>query len=656
MTEPKDGESFFRKVARFVANPTTDWSEINSRNDDPAGEQQKAELRAMVERKRRNDFVRKRELDMLRRIRREGLTPEQLAALGSSSSRMDEVERLSDNSKTDSKIDPGVKAKIDQIEQQMDGEAFSPTQLQTARPAQGITPPGFFETSTRPGHFAPTETMEPSAAPTSPHGRPVDIGRHTAAARMAPSLAPPSGAAPSKLPDIRTLPGLDMVTDEFASTQKPSFNTSSRAASFESVSEPVSRSASRSGSMPFTTTTSSLPKPTDAPELEEAPLPSLNMPLSFTIADTARAPAAVEMHEMAHDPELDEAAIAFANADYDSCERTLSALIQPGGPHQSRDETWLVLFDHYRATGAQAKFDALVVNFAQSFGLSAPQWFSMPKLVADAVKSVRAPMGKAGGVGWSVPDALAADTVAQLEKRCQNLPMPWVLDWAPLRQIDPDAYEPLRQLFRRWAGQQVDMRWIGGDQFLQLLKDLTPVAEREIDPALWMLRLEALRLVNRPDHFDETAIDYCVTYEVSPPSWERAKCRVRLSGKGLSTSAPQSTVPTETPTTTFMESVITDHIPLSSNVQFELSGQLSGDISETLSQLTAKLGSAGVVTITCTLLIRLDFMAAGDLLNWVLSRKSENRTVIFTEAHRLVALFLGAMGVNEHARVKVRQV
>ena len=49
----------------------------------------------MVERKRRNDFVRKRELDMLRRIRREGLTPEQLAALGSSSSRMDEVERLS---------------------------------------------------------------------------------------------------------------------------------------------------------------------------------------------------------------------------------------------------------------------------------------------------------------------------------------------------------------------------------------------------------------------------------------------------------------------------------------------------------------------------------------------------------------------------------
>ena len=93
--DPKEGDSFFRKVARFVANPTTDWSEINSRQDDPEGDLAKAELRAMVERKRRNDFVRKRELDMLRRIRREGLTPEQLAALASSPSRMGDDERIS---------------------------------------------------------------------------------------------------------------------------------------------------------------------------------------------------------------------------------------------------------------------------------------------------------------------------------------------------------------------------------------------------------------------------------------------------------------------------------------------------------------------------------------------------------------------------------
>jgi hypothetical protein len=40
----------------------------------------------------------------------------------------------------------------------------------------------------------------------------------------------------------------------------------------------------------------------------------------------------------------------------------------------------------------------------------------------------------------------------------------------------------------------------------------------------------------------------------------------------------------------------------------------------------------------------------------VLARRSENRAVIFSETHRLVAMFFGAMGINEHARIKVRQV
>ena len=63
-----------------------------------------------------------------------------------------------------------------------------------------------------------------------------------------------------------------------------------------------------------------------------------------------------------------------------------------------------------------------------------------------------------------------------------------------------------------------------------------------------------------------------------------------------------------------------------------------------------------LVNVTCTKLIRVDFIAAGDLLNWVLARRGENRSVSFVDSHRLVALFFGAMGINEHAHVKVRTV
>jgi len=73
----ENNPSFFRKVVRFVANPTTQWTELGQAPEDARElDLEKSELKAMIERKRRNDFVRKREFDVLRKIRREGLTPE----------------------------------------------------------------------------------------------------------------------------------------------------------------------------------------------------------------------------------------------------------------------------------------------------------------------------------------------------------------------------------------------------------------------------------------------------------------------------------------------------------------------------------------------------------------------------------------------------
>ena len=125
-------------------------------------------------------------------------------------------------------------------------------------------------------------------------------------------------------------------------------------------------------------------------------------------------------------------------------------------------------------------------------------------------------------------------------KRVLTIPLPWVFDWSALNQLDADACAPLTQLFRHWAPQPLDMRWIGGEQLLNLLAEAAPVGVRDADPALWQLRLQFLRLCNRPDRFDEVAIDYCVTYEVSPPSWEPAQCQVRISGPA---GAPTNVAP-----------------------------------------------------------------------------------------------------------------
>jgi len=106
--------------------------------------------------------------------------------------------------------------------------------------------------------------------------------------------------------------------------------------------------------------------------------------------------------------------------------------------------------------------------------------------------------------------------------------------------------------------------------------------------------------------------------------------------------------------TSFVESAVDEHSGTVTMASVELSGQLVGDIGATLKQLDAQLAIAPLVTVSCTKLIRVDFIAAGDLLNWVLAKRSESRGVTFADAHRLVALFFGAMGINEHASVRVR--
>jgi hypothetical protein len=369
-------------------------------------------------------------------------------------------------------------------------------------------------------------------------------------------------------------------------------------------------------------------------------------------------PFAVEVSEVQHDPELDEAVIAFANADFGQCENALQQITGPGGPRSQHAETWLVLFDLYRAIGQQPRFESLAVDYAQQFGWSAPQWFSLPKLVSDALAEERPSSGTRvpGEVGWVCPQQLDIDAVARLRSQTLQMPLPWVFDWGSLRQIDAEAAMQLSTLFRLWSGQRLEMRWLSGERLFTVLQEAAPTGVRDADPVFWLTRLDGLRLANRADQFDEAAIDYCVTYEVSPPSWDSTRCKVYISSSGVSTQAPPMSMVSEV-STSFQESGLADQLSSAVSVaRVELSGQLVGDISATLTNINAELGESPVIAVSCARLIRVDFIAAGDLLNWVLAKRNESRTVQFEDAHRLVALFFGAMGINEHSKVQVRKV
>ncbi|MEX8506115.1 hypothetical protein [Leptothrix ochracea] len=623
----KSGDGFFRKVARFVVNPTTDWTDLNnstsqSAENDPA----RTELKAMIERKRRNDFVRRREFDMLRKIRREGLTGEGIAGL-EGLSRIDDSDLRTHDSSV--RPDAGVKAKIDAIEQQMVGGNSRMGPQSGLGPASSIhgNAPGVS------GFSGPNSQMN------GPRKGSVSV--RTSVPAMSESFFDSVGSQPSA--QQTPMSG----SDAFKPTAPMSLaDIDAQASRSPTGGSPSPKTGVKQGRGSSNTQ--------DSSNLIDF------QPIHLGLGAQSNPNFGVEITELAHDPELDEAVISFANADFDQCERCLHTLISPSGVRARNAETWDVLFDLYRATGQQKKFDGFAMEYVQNFGYSAPQWYSLLHLAEEAgmgqyKQQLQAIPRNDSAVSWTSPDVVSINSVDQLRNRMLQVPLPWVIDWRPLRRMETEACSHLTYLLREWADQSLEMRWIGGEHLLALLLEQAPTGAREASTAFWLLRMEIMRMANRTVEFDQTAMDYCMTYEVSPPSWTAARCSIRLSSDDGMTISPSLTAPSEGISTGFLDSDLIDETQ-SETASVEISGHMVGDISDRLKDMDTQIGGAIYITVSCLRLIRLDFVAAGDLLNWVVSRHNQGQSVTFENAHRLVALFCDAMGFKEHARIKIRHI
>ena len=664
MSDKDEGGGLFRRMARKVAAPARELVGMTPRETEiRATEFDKAEMKAMIERKRRNDYVRKRELDTLRRIRREGLSGDQAQALTMQSSRMDEsTEARSTQSSVQS---VGIKAKIDAIERQMVG-ASSGVSAGSAAAKPARTPPAL-----PPGPPPPIltttifdvedgqPTVRVSLSPEDENetvarldGGPLSFELNPEPTADAQDTGRPALPA-SRFENTRPYDAGAQDTDPFAPPR------------------PLPTAAPAPHLAPLEFTTSATPAPISIRAPLTPPTPSHANPYAAGAPAPRSAPNAqstvdlgggerVEVSEVVHDEALDEAVIAFAGGDFAGCEKALQSLVGPRGERRDHDETWLVLFDLYRAIGQQAKFETVTMEYVERFHRSAPQWFSLPRQLAEATKKPDAGKNMTGGIGWVCPPNLDSDAVSRLDALSMQLPSPWVMDWTALVSVDVEGASRLQKLFAGWANQALSMNWIAGDKLFAVLQELAPTGVRDADPVYWMLRLEALRLAHRPDQFDDVAIDYCVTFEVSPPSWENARCKAQLIGSTHANTRTLSLSVVGEAVTSFMDtSMLNEEESAPAQVQItsvELAGQLSGDLAELLGRLTTQVGDSRVVRISCALLMRVDFVAAGDLLNWVAQRHNEGREIVFHETHRLVALMFGAMGINEMARVQLRHV
>ena len=593
MSKDDTAPGLLSKLVKFVRNPATNWTELDSINGSKDDSVSRQLLNEMMERKRRNDFVRKREFDMLRKLRKLEVLAETAPDLGGRPSFF--------QSSLTSHIDDRATTlkKIDEIEAQMSMQWWktnnqAPTESKGEPAASPNLPlqarqPRAFSNSLAPAAYEPTKPAE------------------TGGANPASAYAP----MPTAGDLLEGFPG--DLSDLTKRSDPPKSEANSNAFVFGALGS------------------------------------------SDLMPDLAR-------ESIVHDAELEEAAILFANGDDAGAEAGLIESIAPGALRADHVYTWLTLFDLYRATGDQVKFEAAAVDFAEHFNRSAPQWFSLP----DMVKALAQPVQKASqdsvAADWICPSVLSMQSVGVLNTATARAAMPWRLDWSHLKTIEAGALGPLQKAFTHWANHPVQLRFMGDAQLQQVFLEATPSDEKATDPRWWHLRMEMLRVIHRPDDFELTALDFCVTYEVSPPAWEVARCDYKslddygdAMGRATIIGEPVSGI--IYPSLMEMDPESTLDFPSSSAVHVstvELSGQIQGDAVGVMERLEASLAGADKMQISCAKLARVDFSAAGMLLNWVSAQQAENRQVEFSEVNRLVAAFFNVIGIVEYAKVTAR--
>jgi ABC-type transporter Mla MlaB component len=195
----------------------------------------------------------------------------------------------------------------------------------------------------------------------------------------------------------------------------------------------------------------------------------------------------------------------------------------------------------------------------------------------------------------------------------------------------------------QWADASSEQHWKGIDRLLDLLEVAAPPGDAAAEPTFWRLRLATWRLLGQRQDFEAAGRDMQTLYGESPAPWQPPRQTVREGEPARETGRSE-----------FMVSTQPDHLGRVRSAQIDLSGQLTGDIAGALARCDNELREAEVITVDCARLVRVDFVAAGELINWVAERRERQKAVHFRELHRLVALFFCAMGLDDHATLEVR--
>jgi ABC-type transporter Mla MlaB component len=314
-------------------------------------------------------------------------------------------------------------------------------------------------------------------------------------------------------------------------------------------------------------------------------------------------------------PIIEEIAIMFANDQMAVAEQMLLESLRDVG--RTDRTVWWMLFDLYQVMGRQDDFDNVAIDYASQFETSPPTWAPPNAAGAEETFAGVTPTEVFAGV----LDAQVAPRLTRLLALADDNNM-LRLEFGRINDVTPEGCQLMLDALTTLRKRERELIVAGATELSDLVRTTIKIGDRDASEAPWMLLLTLLQLLNREKDFEETAMDYCVTFEVSPPSFETPK-----------NVATTSTITAPTRTECFM---LPNVINSGANALFDA--------------IDVYAEQAPTLLIDCSRLSRVDYGAASAMLNR-LRPIAASKKIEFRDMNHLVAALFKLLSFSEVARM-----
>jgi ABC-type transporter Mla MlaB component len=314
---------------------------------------------------------------------------------------------------------------------------------------------------------------------------------------------------------------------------------------------------------------------------------------------------------------LENAALLYANAQATQARQILEQGVASDNDAKVSPLAWLALFDLLQRARDRAAFDQLALQYVVAFERSAPAW--------EEREAQSRPEGKPQTGGYfALTGKLSTANAPQIghmlaatQKQSQVR-----LDLGSLTGADDAGAKLLADALAQLRKRQYALVLQHPDKIRRALEGAVKQG-REAGEGYWVLLLELLQWQNDRAVFEDRAVDFAVSFELSPPSWEPPP---NGNVAPAQVDAPAAAIEGQ--------EALCWH------------GTMIGPTDPQLAKFAEFRESRSVIPVDMSAVERVDFVCAGALLNAIIRAEGQRKTVQIAGASPIIRALLLLIGIS----------